>query len=305
MQPTILDATDYKGVGKKKRTFSWHNFKGLNKKPSIMKDNNSYALVTGGTSGIGYELAKLLAKDGYNLILVARNQKDLDRVSKEIRQQFNVDILVKSKDLFVVENAFDLYNELKSENLNIEILINDAGQGQYGPFIETDVHRELDIINLNISSLVVLTKLFLKDMVNVGRGRIMNLSSIASKTPGPWQSVYHGTKAFVQSFTEAVHSETKELGVTITALLPGATSTDFFNKAGMLASKIVADGELDDAAQVARDGYDALMKGDDMVVSGTKNKLQVAMSSVTPDSALAEKMKKKQAPVGSDKKGNI
>ena len=130
----------------------------------------------------------------------------------------------------------------------------------------------------------------------------MNLSSIASKTPGPWQSVYHGTKAFVQSFTEAVRSETKDLGVTITALLPGATDTQFFSKAGMLASKIVADGELDDPTQVAKDGYEALMKGDDMIVSGKKNKLQVAMSNVTSDSTLADKMKKKQAPVGTDGK---
>ena len=270
-----------------------------------MKENQRYALVTGGTSGIGYELAKLLAKDGYDLILVSRNQQDLDRVSKELTQQFNVDVISKVKDLFDVDNAFDLFQELKADNLNIEILINNAGQGQYGEFIDTDIRRELDIINLNISSLVVLTKLFLKDMVNVGRGRIMNLSSIASKTPGPWQSVYHGTKAFVQSFTEAIRSETKELGVTVTALLPGATDTDFFNKAGMLSSKIVVEGELDDVVKVARDGYKALMNGDDMVVSGGKNKLQVAMSNVTPDSALADKMKKMQAPVGADKKGNI
>jgi short-subunit dehydrogenase len=276
-----------------------------NKTNIIMIEHKRYALVTGGTSGIGYELAKLLAKDGYNLIIVSRNQKDLDRVSKELSQQFDVEILTKSKDLFNVDNAFELYNELKDENLQIEILINDAGQGQYGEFIETNIQRELDIINLNISSLVVLTKLFLKDMVNLGQGKIMNLSSIASKTPGPWQSVYHGTKAFVQSFTEAIRSETKESGVTITALLPGATDTDFFNKAGMLASKIVADGELDDAAKVAQDGYEALMKGDDMVVSGAKNKLQVAMGNVTPDSALADKMKKKQAPVGADEKGNV
>src|SRR4051794_25920043 len=108
-----------------------------------MKDNQGYALVTGGTSGIGYEIAKLLAKDGYDLILVARNQQDLDRVSNEISQQFNVEVLTKSKDLFDVDNAFDLHNEIKSENLKIEILVNDAGQGQYGQFVDTDIHREL------------------------------------------------------------------------------------------------------------------------------------------------------------------
>lgn len=270
-----------------------------------MKNRKEYALITGGTRGIGYELAKLFAKDGYNLVIVARSEEDLARVSGEIRQQFKVEVITKAKDLFKVENAFDLYNELKADNLPIEVLVNDAGQGLYGQFIETNIYRELDIINLNISSLVVLTKLFLKDMVNMGKGKILNLSSIASKTPGPWQSVYHGTKAFVQSFTEAIRSETKELGVTITALLPGATDTGFFSAAGMTSSKIVQEEKLDDPAKVAQHGFDALMSGDDMVVSGTKNKLQVALSNVTPDNALADKMKKKQAPVGADKNGDL
>jgi short-subunit dehydrogenase len=261
-----------------------------------MENKTHYALVTGGTSGIGYELAKLLAQDGYNLILVARNDAELQNVSNELQDQYNVQVVTIAKDLFEVDNAFDLHNEVVAMNLNVEILINDAGQGQYGEFIDTDIRRELSIINLNISSLVVITKLFLKDMVNQGSGKIMNLSSIASKTPGPWQSVYHGTKAFVQSFTEAIRSEVKDMGVTVTALLPGATATDFFNKANMNSAKIVKDGKLDDAAKVAKDGYDALMKGEDMIVSGSKNKLQVAMSNVTPDEALADKMKKKQAP---------
>jgi short-subunit dehydrogenase len=261
-----------------------------------MENKTHYALVTGGTSGIGYELAKLLAQDGYNLILVARNDVELQNVSNELQAQYNVQVVTIAKDLFEVDNAFDLHNEVVAMNLNVEILINDAGQGQYGEFIDTDIRRELSIINLNISSLVVITKLFLKDMVNQGSGKIMNLSSIASKTPGPWQSVYHGTKAFVQSFTEAIRSEVKDMGVTVTALLPGATATDFFNKANMNSAKIVKDGKLDDAAKVAKDGYDALMKGEDMIVSGSKNKLQVAMSNVTPDGALADKMKKKQAP---------
>ena len=139
-------------------------------------------------------------------------------------------------------------------------------------------------------------------MVVRGSGKILNVSSIASKIPGPWQSVYHGTKAFVQSFTEAIRSEVKDTGVTVTALLPGPTATAFFEKADMTESKIVKEGKLYDAADVARDGYDALMSGDDMVVSGLKNKLQVAMSGVTPDAKLADKMKEKQEPVGKRKR---
>jgi uncharacterized protein len=256
-----------------------------------------FALVTGGTSGIGYELAKLLANDGYNLVIVARTESDLQRVSKEIAQQYGVEVRTLSKDLFDRENAFAVYNELVSQNIQIDILVNDAGHGNYGEFIDTDIRKELSIIDLNVSSLVVLTKLFLKDMVARGDGKILNLSSIASKASGPWQSVYHGTKAFVQSFTEAIRSELKDSGVTITALLPGATDTDFFRKANMLDSKIVQEGKLYSAADVARDGYKALMSGDDMVVSGLMNKVQVAMASVTPDAMAAEKMKKQQEPV--------
>jgi uncharacterized protein len=256
-----------------------------------------YALVTGGTSGIGYELVKLLANDGYNIVIVARDENELNTVASEVEQNFDVEVITISKDLFDVESAFDVYSEVKKRNINPSIVINDAGQGQYGLFVETDILRELDIIQLNISSLVIITKLFLRDMVAQGSGRIMNLSSIASKVPGPYQAVYHGTKAFVQSFTEAVRSEVKNTGVTITALLPGATDTDFFNKAEMNESKIVQEGKLDDPKQVAEDGYNALMNGDDMVISGFKNKMQVGMANVTPDAKVADKMKKQQAPV--------
>lgn len=237
-----------------------------------MENAKGRTLITGATSGIGYELAKLFARNGYNLILVSRSQEGLDKTAKELATAYGVEVSCFAKDLFVKDAAFDLYASVKAEGLQVNILVNDAGQGQYGEFIHTDIHRELDIIQLNIASLVILTKLFLKDMVTAGSGKILNLSSVASKMPGPWQSVYHATKAFVQSFTEAVREEVKEKGITITALLPGATATDFFRKADMLGSKVVADGDLADAAEVAKDGYDALMAGDDMVVSGFKNK---------------------------------
>jgi short-subunit dehydrogenase len=152
---------------------------------------------------------------------------------------------------------------------------------------------------LNISSLVVLTKLFLQDMIKRGHGKILNLSSIASKSPGPWNSVYHGTKAFVQSFTEAIREEVKDKGITVTALLPGATATDFFRKAEMGSSKIMEE-EMADPADVAKDGYDALMDGKDMVVSGLKNKVQVATSGIKSDEKQASKMAKQQEPVDSN-----
>jgi short-subunit dehydrogenase len=267
-----------------------------------MEQSTKYALVTGGTSGIGYELAKLLARDGYNIILVARQQEGLDKTSKELSLMYKVKVEPMAKDLFYPGNAFELADDIKAKGIQIDILVNDAGQGQYGEFVDTDIQREIDIINLNISSLVILTKAFLKDMVARGDGRILNLASIAGKMPGPLQAVYHGTKAFVHSFTEAIRDEVKDSGVTVTSLLPGATNTDFFRKAQMEGSKIVQSGQLADPAKVAEDGYKALMSGDDMVVSGMKNKMQVGMSNLMPDSTVAGQMHHQQEPVNSDKK---
>lgn len=262
-----------------------------------MENKGKYALITGATSGIGLELAKLFAKDGFNLIITARDIAELDETSTMLRTA-GVEVWPIAKDLFDREQAFGLYADIKQKGIEVEILVNNAGQGVYGQFDQTDIDRELRIIDLNIASLVILTKCFLTDMVNRGSGRILNLASIASKLPGPWQAVYHGTKAFVLSFSEAVREETKNTGVTITALMPGVTDTDFFNKADMQDSKAVQDeDDMADPADVARDGYDALMSGKDKIVSGLKNKVQIAMSAVTPDSVVAHQMNEQQKPV--------
>lgn len=266
-----------------------------------MSDQKKYALVTGATSGIGKELAKLLAKDQYNLVIVARNQDVLNDTANELKLESGVEIRTLAKDLFKREAAFEVYDEVKRQGIQIDVLVNDAGQGQYGEFVETDLNRELDIIQLNIGAYVILTKLFLKDMVARKEGKILNVASIASKLPGPYQAVYHGTKAFVHSFNEAVRSEIKDSGVTLTSLLPGVTDTDFFNKAEMQDSKIVQEGGMADPADVAKDGYEALMAGDDMVISGFKNKMQVSLGNITPDSMVADAMKKQQEPAESKK----
>lgn len=267
-----------------------------------MGAQNKTALITGATTGIGYELAKLFAKDGYNLVIVARHQNELQQAAYELKQTAGIRVLTMAKDLFIHHSARDIYQELKDRGIRIDVLVNNAGHGHYGEFVHSDLRMELDIIHLNICSLVTLTKLFLKDMVERGEGRILNLSSIASKSPGPWQSVYHGTKAFVQSFTEAVREEVRYSGVTLTALLPGVTDTDFFHKAHMENSRIVQDkSKMADPADVAKDGYEALMAGKDMVVSGYKNKIEVAMDAVTSDQKLAEKTYKQQKPVSDTK----
>lgn len=266
-----------------------------------MKSANAYTLITGGSMGIGLELAKVFAEEGHHLVLVARNESELNKAKAEL-EGANVEVLTISKDLFQANAAFELYDEIKAKGITIDILVNNAGQGEYGLFADTDIHRELAIIQLNIASLVTLTKLYLQDMLARGEGRILNLSSIASKTPGPWQAVYHGTKAFVQSFTEALRSEVKDENIIVTALLPGATDTDFFHKAGMESSKAVQDkSKLADPARVARDGYDALMSGDDKVISGFKNKMTVAGSNLMTDSMAADVMKKQQEPITSKK----
>ncbi|MDB5125775.1 SDR family oxidoreductase [Mucilaginibacter sp.] len=259
--------------------------------------NTKYALITGATSGIGLELAKLFAKDHYNLIIVSRNQQELDKTAYEL-QQNGIDVIAMAKDLFNRDEAFSLCEEVKRTGIHIDVLVNDAGQGVYGEFKDNDIDRELKIIDLNIGALTILTKHFLQEMVSRNEGKILNVASIASETPGPWQAVYHATKAYVLSLTEAIREEVKDTNITITALQPGVTDTDFFNKAGMNNSKAVQDKEaMANPADVAKDGYNALMAGKDKVVSGFKNKLQMAMGNVTPDSTLAHMVNEQQKPV--------
>jgi len=267
-----------------------------NLNPSFMSTEVKYALITGGSAGIGYELAKLFVADRYNLILVSRTQDHLQSVKQELEQQFGIEVLTIAKDLALKESPLEVYNEVKAKGINLDILVNDAGQGVYGEFKDTDLDRELEILQLNIGAYVVLTKLFLNDMVANARGKILNVGSVAGEMPGPWQAVYHGTKAFVNSWSEAIRTELKDKGVTVTVLLPGATDTDFFNKADMQDSKIVQETELADPATVAKDGYKALLSGDDKVISGFKNKVQVAVSNLIPDSKVAENMEKQQGP---------
>lgn len=262
-----------------------------------MNRKNEYALVTGATSGIGYELARQFAKNGYDLVMVARNHDELKAKANEFKS-FGVSVISIAKNLFIEEDAYSLYSELKLNGISPSILVNDAGQGVYGKFQDTDIHREVDIVNLNIVSVLILTKMFLKDRLPKGSGKILNLASIASKAPGPWHSVYHGTKAFILSWSEAIREELKDTGITVTALLPGPTDTDFFNKADMNESKILEEKDsFSSPEEVAIDGYNALMNGDDKVVSGLKNKLTVAMSNIAPDSLAAHRMGEMQKPV--------
>lgn len=161
-----------------------------------MERKHQYVLITGATSGIGYELAKQFARNGYDLVIVARDHEELSKKANEFKE-YGINVVSISKNLFLQEEAYSLYSELKMNGISPEILVNDAGQGVYGKFQDTDIHRELDIINLNIISVIILTKLFIKDRLSKGSGKILNLASVASKFPGPWHSVYHADRKSV------------------------------------------------------------------------------------------------------------
>jgi short-subunit dehydrogenase len=255
------------------------------------------ALITGATSGIGRELANCFAQDKYNLVIVARDQTELSQTASELQQQYGVEVTTIAKDLFKREAPFEVYDEIKAKGLQIDVLVNDAGQGQYGTFDTTDINRELDIIQLNIGAYVVFTKLYLQEFTARNEGKILLVGSIAGELPGPLQAVYHGTKAFVNSFVESIQEENKDSKVTITNLLPGLTDTDFFNKADMTRAKNVAEGQAAPAADVAKDGYKALMAGEKRIISGFMNNVQVGMSKITPDPLVAKQVHQQSAPV--------
>jgi short-subunit dehydrogenase len=262
-------------------------------------NSDKHVLLTGGTSGIGYELAKLFAKDGYQLTIVARTEADLIRVADELQALGAAGVTPIAQDLMTPDGPFQLCQEVTRP---VDILVNDAGQGAWGEFLDIDIERELGIIRLNIDAYVILTKHFLKEMVARGSGKVLNVASVAGKVPGPLQAVYHATKAFILSWSEAVKFEIRDVkGVTITDLMPGATDTDFFHKAGMEQAVVVQEDKLAPAADVAKDGYEALMKGEDRIISGFMNKVNITLSNVMPDSVAAAQTYKDNKPADETK----
>ncbi len=259
-----------------------------------METNQQTALITGASSGIGYELAKCFAQDGYNLVLVSRNTDRLQQIADEFRQEYQLKkVTVIGSDFAQTDAPQQVYDQIKSQGIDVNVLVNDAGMGEYGMFAtETDLQKELSIIQINATALVHLTKLFLKDMVARNEGKILMLASVVSVLPNPMMAVYGATKAFILSFGEALRNELKDTNVTVTSLLPGATNTDFFAKAGAEGTVAHQQALKTDAADVARDGYEALLKGKDKVVSGFMNKAQVAMSRVMPDALVTASVRK-------------
>ncbi|MES2744622.1 MAG: SDR family NAD(P)-dependent oxidoreductase, partial [Bdellovibrionota bacterium] len=253
--------------------------------------------VTGASSGIGYELAKQFAENGHDILIVAEDQR-IYSVASEIQSQYNVQVEALQLDLIRPESSKQLYSRVQETGRQLDFLALNAGVGVGGPFLETDFEREVAMIHLNVVANVLLTKLFLKDMVDRDSGAILFTSSVVSIMPAPFQAVYGGTKAFLRSFISAIRSEIKDSNVTLTALMPNATETEFFERADLLDTE-VGQAEKDDPAVVAKQGYEGLMSGDKNVMGGSlKSRMQGQMARILPKDVTAD-MGRKMAEPGS------
>lgn len=258
---------------------------------------NKTALITGASSGIGLELSKIAASKGIDLVLVARDKPRLDKLKIALEKHCGVSVYVIGKDLSQPNAAQDVYNETKQQNIQIDYLINNAGFGDFGMFYETDLHKELQMINLNIATLTQFTKLYLIDMVKRKNGRIMNLASTAAFQPGPGMAVYYATKAYVLSFSEAIGNEVFDKGITVTALCPGMTQSGFQAAAHLEESKLVKGRKLPTSKEVAMYGFDAMMKGKSVAIHGFVNGLMANAIRFIPRALVVKLARKIQEKV--------
>lgn len=231
------------------------------------------ALITGASSGIGLELAKIHASKGDNLVLVARRKDKLEALKKELENTFNISAWVLEMDLSIINAAKEVYNFTSKENITIDYLINNAGFGDYSLFHESNWNKQDKMLQLNITSLTQLCRLYLPEMISRGSGKIMNVASTAAFQPGPLMAVYYATKSYVLHFSEAIANEVKDKGITVTALCPGATESGFEEAAAVGESKIFKGKKLPSSLIVAQYGYKAMMKGKSVAIHGFMNKL--------------------------------
>jgi short-subunit dehydrogenase len=255
-----------------------------------------FAVVTGASSGIGYELAKLCAGHGYDLI-VAADEPEINEAAQTFRA-FGVEVEAVETDLATLEGVDRLYDAAKGRP--VDALLANAGHGLGKGFLDQNFDEVRHVVDTNITGTIYLLQKVGRDMRARGQGRILITGSIAGFMPGTYQAVYNGTKAFIDSFSFALRAELKDTGVTVTCLMPGATETDFFERADMLDTK-VGQQKKDDPADVAKTGFEAMMKGEGDVVSGWKNKLQSAIATVTPSGVLAEQHRKMAEPGSGEK----
>jgi uncharacterized protein len=253
------------------------------------------ALVTGASSGIGYELAKLLAADGHDLVLVARSGAKLAGLAEELKARHRVGTKILPKDLADPGAPAGIAAKLETDGVLVDVLVSSAGFADYAPFVESDLGKQLDMIQVNVTALTELTRRFLPGMVERRSGRILNVASTAAFQPGPLMAVYYATKAYVLSFSEAIANELDGTGVSVTALCPGPTRSGFQDRAAMQDSKLVQDG-LMSADDVAAAGYRAMMQGATIEIPGIKNKLGAQLPRVLPRKAAVNVARRVQEP---------
>lgn len=259
--------------------------------------NQQTVLITGGSEGIGFELARCFAKEKYNLVIVAQDKDKLRDAALALLEEGAPNVLSVSEDLSVHGGAQRVYDTIRERGTEIDILINDAGVGQHGFFKDIPMEKNQEMIHLNIISLVELTHLFLQDMLKRKQGKIMQLASVASYQPTPLLAVYAATKAFVLSFSDALCNELQDSGVTVTALLPNATATNFFERADAEDTK-AAQSNPEDPAVVAKIGFEALMNGEPHAAApGVTN--QIIMSSLLSNEKIAAMARKQMETTGS------
>lgn len=238
------------------------------------------ALITGASKGIGRELAIIFARQGYDLVLVARSKALLEELGKRLSKKYKIEVTTIEKDLTCKEAPEEIFQEL--EGRRIDILVNNAGFGDYKEFAHSEWEKQYLMIQLNITALMHMTKLFLPNMIKQGYGKVLNLASTAAFLPGPNMSVYYASKAAVLSFSQAISKELKGCNVTVTALCPGPTSTNFERTAGLINSKLFHSLKVTDAKKVALYGYKALMKGKPVAVEGLFNKMLILSTKLAP-----------------------
>jgi uncharacterized protein len=252
------------------------------------------ALITGASSGIGLEFAKIFAANGNDLILVARNENKLQELASLIKATNNVQVKVIAADLSNMDAVQNVYTICKNEHIQIDYLVNNAGFGDFGMFAESDWNKTAQMIDLNIKSLTLLCHLFIPEMVNRKAGKVLNVASTAAFQPGPTMAVYYATKAYVLHFSEAIANEVKDKNVTVTTLCPGATESGFQAAAAMEESALVKGKKLPTSAEVALFGYKAMMKGKLTVIHSTFNYIMANAIRFTPRSLVLKIVRKMQ-----------
>lgn len=253
------------------------------------------ALITGASSGLGYEFAQLFAQDRHNLILVARSEQKLTELANQLTGKCGISVKLIIKDLSAPSAAEEVFAEVQKSAMPVSFLVNNAGFATYGFFTETDLMAELQMMQVNMVTLTHLTKLFLPDMIRRQQGKILNVASTAAFQPGPLMTVYYATKAYVLSFSEALANELQGTGVTVTVLCPGPTTSGFQKRAAMEQSKLVSGQQIMDAKTVAQIGYQGLMHNRVVVVPGLKNKLLTLSIRFMPRSLVTQIVRNLQA----------